>query len=152
MAFRCRDSEETRAFYEDLLGLEFAAAFALEESKTGRPVHALHSFFRMADGAYVAFFEVKDSPFDFSPRQDFDLHMALEVDDAAFDRAFTDAKARGADLRGPVDHGFIRSLYLRDPNGYVVELCVRAPDHVAQAASAKSTARANLDACRAARQ
>jgi catechol-2,3-dioxygenase len=25
-------------------------------------------------------------------------------------------------VRGPVDHGFCRSIYFRDPNGYVVEL------------------------------
>jgi catechol-2,3-dioxygenase len=25
-------------------------------------------------------------------------------------------------VRGPVDHGFVRSIYFRDPNGYVVEL------------------------------
>jgi hypothetical protein len=25
-------------------------------------------------------------------------------------------------VRGPVDHGFVRSAYFRDPNGYIVEL------------------------------
>ena len=28
----------------------------------------------------------------------------------------------GRHVRGPVDHGFIHSIYFRDPNGYVVEL------------------------------
>jgi catechol-2,3-dioxygenase len=34
------------------------------------------------------------------------------------------AKARREDreVRGPVDHGFVRSIYFRDPNGYVIEL------------------------------
>ena len=34
------------------------------------------------------------------------------------------AKGRneGRHVRGPVDHGFIHSIYFRDPNGYVVEL------------------------------
>ena len=31
-------------------------------------------------------------------------------------------KAEGIEVRGPVDHGFCRSIYFRDPNGYVVEL------------------------------
>ncbi|HEX5327632.1 MAG TPA: hypothetical protein VFW75_13250, partial [Acetobacteraceae bacterium] len=31
-------------------------------------------------------------------------------------------KAEGREVRGPVDHGFIRSIYFRDPNGYVIEL------------------------------
>jgi catechol 2,3-dioxygenase-like lactoylglutathione lyase family enzyme len=28
-AYRCRDSEETRGFYEDFLGLRFVSAFAI---------------------------------------------------------------------------------------------------------------------------
>ena len=30
--------------------------------------------------------------------------------------------SEGVEVRGPVDHGFCRSIYMRDPNGYVVEL------------------------------
>lgn len=33
-AYRCRDAEQTRWFYEDILGLKLAAAF--EEDKIGR--------------------------------------------------------------------------------------------------------------------
>ena len=29
---------------------------------------------------------------------------------------------RGIDTRGVIDHGFIKSIYFRDPNGYVIEL------------------------------
>ena len=32
------------------------------------------------------------------------------------------ARSEGVEVRGPVDHGFVRSIYMRDPNGYVVEL------------------------------
>ena len=32
------------------------------------------------------------------------------------------ARTAGVEVRGPVDHGFCRSIYMRDPNGYVVEL------------------------------
>jgi catechol-2,3-dioxygenase len=32
------------------------------------------------------------------------------------------AKSQGREVRGPVDHGFVRSIYFRDPNGYVIEL------------------------------
>ena len=28
----------------------------------------------------------------------------------------------GIETRGIIDHGFIKSIYLRDPNGYVIEL------------------------------
>ncbi len=121
-AYRCRDTEETRAFYEDFLGLPLAHALRIGETRTGRSTQVLHSFFQMADGSSLAFFEVPESPFDFKPQHDFDLHIALKVDAATMEAMAAKARATGAELRGPVDHGFIRSIYLRDPNGYVVEL------------------------------
>jgi len=122
MAFRCRDSEETRAFYEDVIGLELACALPIETTKTGRPVKVLHTFYRMADGNFIAFFEAPDSPFEFKEQHDFDLHLALLADEAGVARAAAAAKARGLEMRGPADHEFITSVYFRDPNGYVVEL------------------------------
>lgn len=129
MAFRCRNSEETCAFYEEVVGLELAAALRLGKTRTGRPVEALHTFFRMKDGAFLAFFEVPGAPFEFRPHHDFDLHIALETDLENQDRVLDLARRRGLEARGPSDHGFIRSIYLRDPNGYVVELTVPALDH-----------------------
>ena len=35
-AYRCRDSEETRKFYQDFLGLPLANAFEITETKSGR--------------------------------------------------------------------------------------------------------------------
>ncbi|MEE3105376.1 MAG: VOC family protein, partial [Pseudomonadota bacterium] len=35
-ACRCRDAEETRAFYEDFLGLPLTHAFQIGETKSGR--------------------------------------------------------------------------------------------------------------------
>jgi catechol-2,3-dioxygenase len=32
-------------------------------------------------------------------------------------------------VRGPVDHGFVRSIYFRDPNGYVIELTASTGAH-----------------------
>jgi len=57
-AYRCRDSEETRAFYKDFLGLRMVSAFEINEGR------ALHTFFEMDDGSCLAFFEVPGSPFD----------------------------------------------------------------------------------------
>jgi len=121
-AYRCRDSEETRGFYEDFLGLPLADAFEIAETKTGRETRVLHSFYRMGDGSFLAFFEVPDSPFEFKAQHDFDLHIALEVDAATQAEMFARGKAAGIETRGVADHGFIRSIYFRDPNGYVIEL------------------------------
>lgn len=121
-AYRCRDSEATRAFYEDFLGLPLAGALRIEATKTGRRTDVLHSFFRLGDGSYLAFFEAPDMPFEFRDQHDFDLHIALEVDEAALAPMMMLAQQAGIEVRGISDHGFIRSIYLRDPNGYVVEL------------------------------
>lgn len=149
MAFRCRCSEETRAFYEDVIDLPLAAALPIEVSATGRPVHVMHTFFALKDGSFIAFFEVPDSPFEFKEQHDFDLHLALEADPEDVFRAVTAAKERGLEVRGPSDHGFIRSTYFRDPNGYVVELALRTHIHEAFDAEAPKAARAILDAWKA---
>ena len=121
-AYRCRDSEETRAFYEDFLGLPLARVLEIKETKTGRTTQALHTFFQMGDGSFLAFFEVPGSDFAFKPQHDFDLHIALEVDAATLTAMAAKGRAAGREVRGPVDHEFIRSIYFRDPNGYVIEL------------------------------
>lgn len=149
MAFRCRDSEETRIFYEEVIGLPLAAAMPIETSATGRAVRVMHTFFQLKDGSFVAFFEVPGAPFDFKAQHDFDLHMALEADPEEVERATAVAKARGVEVRGPSEHGFIRSTYFRDPNGYVVELALRTHIHDSFAAEAPKAAHAILAAWRA---
>ena len=126
-AFRCRDSEETRRFYEDFLGLPLEEAFEIRQTQTGRSTSVLHTFFRMGDGSCMAFFEAPDRPFEFKAQHDFDLHVALEVEPDELDAKFEQGKALGIETRGISDHGFIRSIYFRDPNGYVVELSAKKP-------------------------
>lgn len=121
-AWRCSDAERTRLFYEEFLGLPLSDAIAIDESKTGRPVQALHIFFRLGDGSSLAFFDVPGMPFDFKMQHDYDLHIALRVDEADLQPMLLRAKEAGIETRGVVDHGTIRSIYLRDPDGYVVEL------------------------------
>ncbi len=93
-AYRCRDSEETRRFYEDFLGLPLAGTLAIAETKTGRKTAVLHTFYRMDDGSYLAFFEAPDSPFEFKAQHDFDLHIALEVDERALHEMLAKGKAQ----------------------------------------------------------
>ena len=47
-------------------------------------------------------------------------------------------QTEGREVRGPTDHGFIRSIYLRDPNGYVIELTAKTPEHDALMDPAKT--------------
>ena len=121
-AYRCRDAEETRGFYENFLGLPLADAFEITSTQTGRKTHVLHVFFEMADGSSMAFFDDPDTAFDFKEQRDFDLHIALKVEMGHLHEMYKKARDLGMNVRGPVDHGFIHSIYFRDPNGYVVEL------------------------------
>jgi catechol 2,3-dioxygenase-like lactoylglutathione lyase family enzyme len=141
-AYRCRDAEETRRFYEDFLGLPLHNAFELGETKTGRKVRAIHFFFRMDDGSSLAFFEAPDMPFDFKQQHDFDLHIALEVEYPELERMLAEGKKRGIETRGVSDHGSIHSIYFRDPNGYVIELTAKVPG---RAPSDGGAARTTLD-------
>ena len=150
-AYRCRDSEETRRFYEDFLGLPLASTLEIRETKTGRKTDVLHTFYRMDDGSYLAFFEAPDSPFEFKAQHDFDLHIALEVDERTLHEMLARGKAQGIETRGVVDHGFIHSIYFRDPNGYVIELTAKTGRHAEETDSAKNSARAKLDRWQAAK-
>jgi catechol 2,3-dioxygenase-like lactoylglutathione lyase family enzyme len=115
-AYRCRDSEETRAWYEDFLGLKLVSAFPIDEGR------ALHTFFQMDDGSCLAFFEVPGRSFDFKRQDALDLHIALGVNNDVFEHMLRKGRDSSFEVRGPIDHGFCRSIYFRDPNGYIVEL------------------------------
>ena len=144
-AVRCRDSEQTRRFYEDFLGLPLSATLEIDETKTGRPTHTLHTFYAMGDGSFLAFFESPDMPFEFKEQHDYDLHIALEVEYDHLLAMKAKGEAAGMEVRGIADHGFIDSIYFRDPNGYVIELTAKRPDHATQADPRVNGARAKLD-------
>jgi len=144
-AYRCRDSEETRRFYEEFLGLPLAQTIEIQESKTGRKTTALHTFYRLGDGSFLAFFEVPDMPFEFKPQHDYDLHIALEVDRATLDAMYAKGHASDVETRGISNHGFIDSIYFRDPNGYVIELTTKREGHDQMTEPSANAAREKLD-------
>jgi len=144
-AYRCRDSEQTRQFYEDFLGLPLAGTLEIKETKSGRSTDTLHTFYELGDGSYLAFFEAPDMAFDFKHQHDYDLHIALEVEEPELEQMMAQGKARGIETRGIADHGFIRSIYFRDPNGYVIELTAKMPGHASAMDPATNGARAKLD-------
>lgn len=143
-AYRCRDSEETRKFYNDFLNLPLVNVFEISETKSGRSTRTLHSFYQMDDGSCLAFFEAPDMPFTFKTQHDYDLHIALEVSAEDLKTMFVKGKAAGIETRGISDHGFIDSIYFRDPNGYVIELTAKREGHDQTVAKATLSARERL--------
>ena len=58
-AWRCRDAEETRRFYEDLLGLPLVHVIRADHvPSTGEYCPYTHFFFRLQDGSFIAFFDL----------------------------------------------------------------------------------------------
>jgi catechol 2,3-dioxygenase-like lactoylglutathione lyase family enzyme len=151
-AYRCRDSEETRRFYEEFLGLRLAGTLEIKETKSGRPTETLHTFYELGDGSYLAFFEAPDMPFQFKAQHDYDLHIALEVDAQTLQAMLARGKAAGVETRGVSDHGFIHSIYFRDPNGYVIELTTKMPGHDSAMDPASNRAREKLERWTASRR
>lgn len=132
-AFRCRDAEETRAFYEDVLGLPVAAALAFDsEPGSGKPHPYLHIFFGLPDGNFIAFFDAPDSarPEQFRPAHGFDRHVAFEAESIGqLNEWKVRLEAKGVPCFGPIDHHFVRSIYTWDPNGLQVEITARTGGH-----------------------
>jgi catechol 2,3-dioxygenase-like lactoylglutathione lyase family enzyme len=128
-AWRCRDAEETRCFYEGTLGLPLVHVIALDRvPSTGEHCPYLHIFFQLRDGSYLAFFDLGDgqAPLPSPNTPAWVQHIALQVDSRealqAMQRRLVEA---GLEVLGIVDHCFVESIYFFDPNGLRVELTVR---------------------------
>ena len=150
-AYRCRDSEETRRFYEDFLGLPLSETLEIGETKSGRKTSTLHTFYQLDDGSYLAFFEAPDMPFEFKKQHDFDLHIALEVAPEVLPDMLAKGRASGIETRGISDHGMVHSIYFRDPNGYVIELTAKTAEHDRLMDRATNNARGKMDRWQAAK-
>jgi glyoxylase I family protein len=127
VAYVTRDTSATADFYTRILGMELVNA-VLDDSipSTGEPVPYFHSFFRMADGSTVAFFEAPELPPLEPPPHPAYLtfqHLALQVETpAVVDRWHEWLQANGVEVLGPVDHKIIYSIYFHDPNGVRLEI------------------------------
>ena len=128
-AWRCKDAEATRRFYEDLLGLPLVHVIRKDHvPSTGEYCPYVHIFFRMADGSHIAFFDLGDDtaalPSPNTPG--WVNHIALRVasrDDLLAMKARLEAG--GVEVIGVTDHdGYIHSIYFFDPNGLRLELTV----------------------------
>ncbi|MCC7257382.1 MAG: VOC family protein [Gammaproteobacteria bacterium] len=129
VAYRCRDAEQTRWFYEDVLRLPLATAPVFEEMPgSGERIPYMHLFFELGNGETIAFFDQPETADEgkFARADSFDRHLALEVADEAtllaWQQHINDA---GVTCLGPIDHGFVKSIYMYDPNGLQVELTCR---------------------------
>ena len=128
-AYRARDAEETRHFYEDILGLPMYHIIQSDHvPSTGEYCPYTHFFFRLQDGSFIAFFDLGDDeaalPSPNTPA--WVNHIAFEVNSPAdLQAAKARLEAAGIDVLGVTDHHFVHSIYFFDPNGIRLELTVR---------------------------
>lgn len=147
-ALRCIDAEETRHFYEDILGLPLTAACVFDDDGFGNPVDFMHIFHRMGDGDFLAFFDIPDqfNPDMFEPYGSMDIRLGLKVSSEAelakLQKRLTD---EGVAYTGPVDHGYIKSIYLKDPNDLHLEIAAVTPRHEDFLAQEKPKAKSVLE-------
>lgn len=129
VAWRCVDAEQTRCFYEDLLGLPLAHTVQGDSvPSTGEHAPYFHIFFEMGDGSYVAFFDICDGKgATVSPdTPSWVHHFAFEVDSVADVVEMKERLERaGVEVLGITDHHFIHSIYFFDPNGLRLEITAR---------------------------
>ncbi len=152
-AFRCRDADETRTFYEGVLGLPLAHALVGENKpSTGTVYPFMHLFFDLGDGNLIAFFEAPDdaSPEKFERASGFDRHVAFELADfAALAAMKSHLESHDIEVAGPIDHGFVQSIYFFDPNGLQLEFTARHPEYDTRVAMSDSALEALLAEWRA---
>ncbi len=131
-AYPCRDAEETRAFYEGILGLPLVHCMCSDAvPSSGTPLSYAHVFFEMANHSYIAFFDLgkNEKPLPSPNTPDWVEHFAMEVDSVETVLEYKKKlEAAGVEVRGLVDHDFIQSIYFFDPNGLRLEITARTEE------------------------
>ncbi len=132
-AYVTKDLEATRAFYEDVLGFPLMATYCEKDELFGKERTYCHCFFEMADGSALAFFQFADpdDQAEFGPDmpQSPFIHIALQVDVEG--QAELERRVNAAGITPPntyvLEHGYCRSLYVKDPNGMILEFTYDDP-------------------------
>lgn len=125
----CSSLDRSVGFYRDLLGMR-----VVKQTRNHDDPSARHFYFGDADGApgtVVSCFEY--------PRMERGKagvgsthHFALSVESEAELRGWRDyLVSRGVPCSELLDRTYFKSLYLRDPDGHVVEIATRGPGFAA---------------------
>jgi glyoxylase I family protein len=121
------DQEATRRFYEDVIGMPLVATWTERDVLFGAERTYCHTFYALADGGALAFFQFADpadqelfkTDINFTPFR----HIALAVDHDTQDaiKKRVASAGYGEPETFVLDHGYCVSLYVTDPNGLILE-------------------------------
>jgi len=129
LAIATRDVKANHEFYTGPMG------FTLEKVEIGRSGdsgYAKHLFYDTGNGEMIAFWDFHDPdlPADWSPAISTGAGLPIWANHIAFAAEDLDDLARrrerlldhGLDVM-EIDHGWCTSIYVKDPNGIMVEFC-----------------------------
>jgi glyoxylase I family protein len=118
----CRDVETTIGFYRDVLGLG-----VVHDGRSDDDPDARHVWFGAADGTLVSFMEYPQLP-EGVVGVGSTHHFALRVDSLEEQEAWRNyLRERGVTCTDVINRGAFHSIYLRDPDGHMVEIATRGP-------------------------
>ena len=123
------DMDRTRAFYEGVLGFTAVRCDTIAVKEGGE---IRHVFFDAGDGQLLAFMEPRGVPgipgeYDAGINRGLGLpdmfyHFAFEVGSLeALEAKRAELIAKGVRVTPVVDHEWMKSIYLKDPNGLLLE-------------------------------
>jgi catechol 2,3-dioxygenase-like lactoylglutathione lyase family enzyme len=134
-AYVVKDHEANRRFLEDLLGIPLVATWCEKTYRAdlGREVEFCHTFFGLADGGALAFFQFADPEMyaltqaAAPPKIGSHYHIALKVSDGTYGELKARLDRAGEKFR-ETDHGYCKSIYTATPDGMILEFTCDPPD------------------------
>jgi glyoxalase family protein len=120
------DMTRTIAFYRDLLGLAVVRDGASDDDASAR--HVWFGAMGGEPGRLISFLEYPQLP-EGVVGVGSTHHFALAVDSPEEQEAWLDyLRGQGVECTEVLDRGPFRSIYMRDPDGHVVEIATRSLD------------------------
>jgi glyoxylase I family protein len=130
VAYVVRDQGATREFYEEVLGFPLVATWAEVGPFPGfgdRQLEYCHTFFGLPDGSALSFFAFADEDAYRALRNRNGMaHIALHVTPDA-QRQMRERLESSECQTLFVDHGYVQSLYVEDPDHLQVEFTAEPP-------------------------
>ncbi len=150
------DLDRTCDFYENILGFTPKRCDTIKVKEGG---HIRHIFFDTGRDQLLAFMEpngIPGVPVDYDAGINRGLgvpsgfyHFAFEIGtEAALEEKRKELVSKGVKVSDVLDHGWLKSIYFKDPNGMQLEYCCYTRDFTDEDAQMKERFEASLTAFR----
>jgi glyoxylase I family protein len=145
-AYACWDSEETRHFYEDILGMPLVSTVVIEDPLRNDGSGYCYTFFEIGAGYTLAFFEHMSlvHPKYFNARSACHRHIAFEVEEDATVLQFKHSLDAAGVANTLKNLGTSLSLRFCDPNGLILEIMTKVQCSSQHERSSRQSAHSEL--------